>query len=56
MLGYVEFFDSLADKMDRIGGHLSYLSEFCHLPCDSDKIENVRMQYGLPTDKLSDVI
>ena len=27
-LGYIEFFESLVHMMERIGGHLSYLSEY----------------------------
>ena len=27
-LGYIEFFESLTDMMERIGDHLSYLSKY----------------------------
>ena len=27
-LGYIEFFESLTEMMERIGGHLSYLSQY----------------------------
>ena len=42
-LRYVEFFESLTNMMDRIGGHLSYVSEYASAAFqNSDKIQEVR--------------
>ena len=42
-LGYIEFFESLTEMMDRIGGHLSYLSKYASAAFqDSDEIQEVR--------------
>lgn len=41
----MDFLESLTDMMERIGGHLSYLSECSSAAFqDSEKIQEVRMQ------------
>ena len=45
VLGYIEFFESLTDMMERIGSHLSYLSE-----CSSAALQNVEKIQDVRTE------
>ena len=47
-LGYIEFFESLTDMMERIGDHLTYLSEYATGSIafqNSEKMQRVREVY-----------
>lgn len=46
-IGYIGFFEKLTKMMDRIGCHLSYISEYASATFqDSDKIQEVRTGHG----------
>lgn len=44
-LGYIEFFESLTDMMERIGDHLTYLSKYSITFQNSEEVQKVRVMY-----------
>ena len=48
-MGYIGFFESLIEMMERIGGHLSYLSQYSNTTFqNSESIQEVGAVHGIP--------
>ena len=42
-MGYIEFFESLTDMMERIGDHLTYLAKYAASSQSSEEVQKVHL-------------